>query len=211
MLVPSNDTKALLEKATAEYQSQLPGSLGERYLTARGITKEAVRSFRLGFLERPLPEDRHLRNRISIPYITAGGIVGIKYRSISDLDPKYKSNVGFESKRIFNPMALNSKHRKVYVCEGEIDCITLVQIGLPAVAIPGVSNWDRRASRAFRNRRVIVAADGDDVGQGLEFAKTVTTDCEDSGYVLLEGNDVNSLFLSDGAERLKEVLGWVEK
>lgn len=210
MLVPSEGTKKLLEKATAEYQSQLYGSPGEAYLKARGITKEAADSFRIGFVSEALPEDRHLRDRISIPYLTATGIVGIKYRAVGDNPDKYKSNVGFEAKRIYNPMALTSESRKVYLCEGEIDCITLVQIGVPAVAVPGVKSWDRRAARAFRSRRVVIAADGDDVGQGLEFAKAVASDIDDCGYVLLDGDDVNSLFLRVGAVKLKETLGWVE-
>jgi DNA primase len=157
----------------------------------------------------PLPEDGHFRNRVSIPYITRGGVVGIKYRCIDGTsNSKYKSNEGFYAKRVFNPLSLDSIHRKVYICEGEIDAITLAQLGIPAVAVPGVHNWDPRSAALFRNRRVIIPADGDDNGQGREFAERLGRDIEVCNFVVIQDGDVNSLFVKEGAEKLMAVIGW---
>lgn len=203
--------KRSLERSTQEYQTQIPGSPGEQYLLARGITKESQASFRLGWTANPLPEERHLKYRISIPYLTRYGVVGIKYRSIGDIEPKYVSNDGFYAKRIFNPLSLTSRDRKIYICEGEIDCITLTQLGIPSVAVPGVNNWDSRAAILFRSRRVVIPADGDDNGQGLEFAKKLRSEIEGASYIVIPNGDVNSLYVNEGERALVEMIGYTDE
>lgn len=209
-LVPSESIKESLERTTTLYQQQLLETPeGSDYLNLRGITPWATAYFRLGFVKDPQPTDTHLRNRLAIPYITKSGIVGIKYRATEDdQNPKYVANTGFTAKRIFNPLFLTANHRKVYLCEGELDCITLIQLGIPSVGVPGVHNWDDRASRVFRNRSVVIAADGDDKGQGKLFAERVATGIDDCSIIILDGHDVNSFYLSNGPEELKGILGW---
>lgn len=207
-IVPSLDTKRLLERKARLYHDQLEGSRGQKYLEARGITRKVQNSFQLGFVQNNESDDYHLRGRISIPYFLRHGVVGIKYRSIDDSEPKYLSNSGFYAKR-FYMSPLTSGDTTVYLCEGELDCITLAQLGVPAVAVPGVENLDVRLWRAFRNRHVVVVADGDDDGQGRKFADKVLTLLDDSAMILMEGHDVNSYFTLHGEEKLLQKIGWI--
>jgi len=216
-IVPSNDTKKLLGELTREYEASLPYSPGEKYLLERGITKEAQSYFHLGFVANPRPEERMYRGRLSIPYIVGSSVVGIKYRTLEG-EPdgfKYISSTGFAARRIFNPNILRKLHTKIYVCEGEIDAITLAQLGVPAIAIPGAENWNPVAARALRNRRVVVLADGDGkpgkgAQAGRKLADQILTAVDDAGMIVMEGTDVNEYFNTHGAEKLLEYIGWSE-
>lgn len=210
-LVPPKDIMRSLATYTDQYHESYPGSPAEKYLTRRGITKEAANYFRLGFVADPDPEQRAYRGCLAIPYLTPyEAVLGIKYRFLDDRKPKYSSSIGFESRRIYNPSALIGQ-RTVYVTEGEIDTITLHTLGVPAIAIPGATNWNPVAARALRNRRVIVLADGDDsLGEGYKLAKQITRAVEDSAIVLMEGTDVNQFYLDHGREKLLEYIGWNE-
>lgn len=208
-LVPSDDTKISLERKLRLYESQLPGSRGEKYLEARGITSAGQSFFRLGFVQDPEPEDVAARGRISIPYLTATGCVGIKYRAIDDSPKKYLNNPGFYANRMFNPLFLTSRHRTIYICEGEIDTITLAQFRVPAVGFPGSGTFDTRLWRVFRNRRVIVLADDDEAGNKL--ANRILTAVDSSANIVMEGHDVNSFYTLNGKDELFRKIGWDDR
>lgn len=212
--VPSLSTKKLLEKLTTQYQSNLdcsPDALS--YLEARGITKEVANYFRVGFVTNPVPEERIFEGRLSIPFIVGKSVVGIKYRSIDDTEPKYISSVGFYAQRIFNPNILQHLYPKIYLCTGEINVITLHQLKIPAIGIPGANNYDPVVARALRNRHVVVLVDGDaKPGKGQEsevnFGKKVLTSIDGGAKIQIEGSDVNQFFLDHGEKALKEYIGW---
>lgn len=208
MLVPSNDMKRLWDRKAQLYHNQFQGSRGELYLLSRGITKEAANSFQIGFVENPEPDDQHLKGRISIPYITQSGVVGIKYRAIDDTEPKYLSSPGFYAKRFFNVGCLTSRNRKIYICEGETDAITVAQLGVPAVALPGAETWEPRMFRVLRNRFCVVLADGDDDGQGKRMADKILSNVDESIMIVMEGHDVNSFFNLCGEKNLLKKIGW---
>lgn len=210
-VVPSRDIKNSLEKLTKKYEQSILSSPAEKYLRERGITKEAQDYFRLGLVVDPEPEERIFNKRLSIPYIVGDSVVGIKYRSITDYGEKYISSVGFYAQRIFNPNVLAQLHLKVYVTEGELDTITLWQLGIPAIAIPGVNNWNPVNPRILRNRKIVVLADGDDKeGQGMKLGKKILTSVDGSAIVKMEGTDVNQFYTDQGAAALMEYIGWKE-
>jgi DNA primase len=211
--VPSVSTKRLLGELTREYEANLPSSPAEKYLDQRGITKEAASYFHLGFVTNPRPEERKFANRLAIPYVVGSSIVGIKYRVLDDREPKYKSSEGFMALRVFNPNILRGLHRKIYVCEGELDCITLHILRVPAIAIPGANSWNPIVARALRNRRVVVLADGDGKpGKGAEaganLAKKILGSVDDGGSITMEDTDVNQYFIDNGGDKLLEYIGW---
>ena len=80
--------RALLTDASERYYNNLtPQAVS--YLRGRGITKEAASLFRLGSVVEPSAGHEHAIGRLSIPYITPAGVVGIKFRAIDDTTPKY--------------------------------------------------------------------------------------------------------------------------
>lgn len=208
MLVPPNATKRLLEENSLAYTRQM-NTAGVQYLTDRGIGKQTALYFQIGMVVDPLPGDDLFRGRLSIPYISPSGVVAVKYRALDNSEPKYLTSSGATMKRLYNTRVLLDPHLTVYLCEGELDTITAAQAGLPAVGIPGINQWEKRFARAFRNRRVVVLADGDDSGQGLGFAEKVMADVDSCGIVLFDGTDVNKFFVDYGKDKLLEKVGVV--
>jgi DNA primase len=212
-LVPSKDTRTSLEQAMWMFREN--GHLAENYLQSRGITKETARYFHLGFVteDAPAPWDEYA-GRLAIPYLVGRSVVGFKFRATDPGEQlRYISNHGFYTKRFFHPQPLVALHRKIYICEGEIDTMTLSQLGIPAIGIGGANAWDPAMGRALRGRKVVVLVDGkgrSEAGKnaGLNFAKSILTSVDDGARIVLEDSDVNQFFLDHGAEALMEEIGW---
>ena len=56
---------------------------------------------------------------------------------------------------------------KVYLTEGEIDCLTLETIGLKSIAVPGITNLPDNLQDLI-NIHVVIAFDNDKNGRGQE-------------------------------------------
>lgn len=212
-LVPSTSTRESLEAACQTYEEAMPGSPAEVYLKSRGLdpTSEALASFRLGYVDRPVVGHEQYRGRLAIPYLTTAGITDIRFRALPEASadgPKYLSLPGAEA-RIFNPRGLSRPEPYVCVTEGELDCITATAAGLPAIGIPGSSMWRPYFGRALRwYQQVFVLADNDDKGAGLKFAEQIANSVKNVVIVPMPaGHDVNSFYVENGPEALRERLG----
>lgn len=207
-----------LEKACRLYEERLPGSVAEKYLSNRGITKEVATYFRLGFVgSDPFPGHEFKENRLAIPYIAPTGIVQMRFRAIPkdgvlgnpEDSPKMLSLSG-SATMLYNARALaESDSDTIIICEGEPDTWVANQI-YPAVGIPGAEAWEklRVVSRAFRFRKTIILADNDDKGEGLKLAQKIQADIKAARIILMpEEHDVNSFVLEYGLDALREKIG----
>lgn len=209
----SDEQRKSLASATEMYAGNLDRALP--YLEKRGIGKDTALSAGLGYVTTPaVPEHRHMVGRLAIPYITFAGVVGITFRCIQDHNckeqdgkhSKYQKPSGQET-TLYNVNDCHLPSRDIHVAEGEIDTITLSSLcGLPAVGIAGANNWLpfwRDVFLDFRN--VYVYCDGDSAGEqlGRKVAKEV------GGSVIVislpAGEDVNSMYLKYGPDKLREL------
>lgn len=204
MLRLSPTQKALLEEATAHYQQHLP--LAETYLQGRGLWPLAANTYRLGVVADPFPGHEQYSGRLAIPYLTATGVVDIRFRSLYGEEPKYLGLPG-STTRMFSAYSTLTSSDFIAVCEGEIDTITLNSIGIPAVGVPGVSNWKQHFAKILQDfDRVYVFADGDKPGQ--DFAKKVSHELRNVTVIQMEENeDVNSTFCKHGSQPLLSAVG----
>lgn len=62
----------------------------------------------------------------------------------------------------------------VWLVEGEPDRVSAVELGLNAVAVPGVGTWKSTWAERFRGRRVTVCMDCDDVGRAAAISRVQT-------------------------------------
>lgn len=197
----SRSQKVLLEKSISYYEASLP--LAEGYLNHRGIDLETAEKIRLGVVVEPLPGQEQFVNRLAIPYITPTGVVDIRFRSMGLEEPKYLGFPGTQT-RLFNVAALHQAGDFIAVCEGEIDAITLhYKCGIPAVGVPGVNSWKPHYSRLLADfNTVYVFADGDQ--PGINFAKSLAKEMNSVIIINMpEGEDVNSMYLSNGSDYFK--------
>lgn len=147
-----------------------------------------------------MPSQEQFINRLAIPYITPTGVVDIRFRAMGPEEPKYMGMPGTQT-RLYNVRALHEAGNSIAVCEGEIDAITLhYKCGIPAVGVPGANSWKAHYTRLLQDFEVVfVFADGDQPGS--DFAKNLSKEMQNVIILQMpESQDVNSMFLSSGAE-----------
>lgn len=213
-LALSRSRRDFLERATAAYQAQLDEE-AVRYLIGRGLDREAADGFRLGVVREPMPGHEQMLGHISLPYLTPSGVSAVKFRRIGAGDPKYLGESG-STPRLFNTRDLFRPEDFVLLCEGEFDAVTASGvIGLPAVAIPGVSAFKDHWPRCFADfDRVIVVMDNDwkeDGSNPGQKAARKWADLIPQATVIAPptGMDLNDWVLREGAEAVKKGLGLV--
>ena len=207
--MPDPNFKKFLEETTSRYMSALKGSGGEAYLASRGLRPEAIAYFRLGLVSAPPPEHRQYGGMLSIPYVTKGGIVTCRFRRLTGQGPKYLSLEGAAGEsRPFNVRTLQLNSPRIFVCEGEIDTMTVAQLGVSAIGFPGANSWKPTYRRMLRYRSVTVLADNDDTGAGMEFARKIAADVQGCHVIKMpSGYDVNSFYTAEGEDELRKLIG----
>jgi len=131
-----------------------------RYFSQRGITKESVIKFDLGYSEQ--------RDMVTIPVHSPDGMaVGFVGRSVEGKEFKNTPKLP-KSKVLFNLHRTKSSS-KIYVVESSFDVIRLDQVGFAAVATLGanVSNIQIDLLRKYFNN-IIVIADNDEAGGNMK-------------------------------------------
>lgn len=211
MTLLSSSSRALLEKATAQYQDAM-STKELSYLTERGLTPYAIEAARLGVVTSPIPGHEFADGRLAIPYLTRTGVVAMRFRCLAHTScasvgcPKYLGLPGIES-HVYNTRALWDAGYEIGVCEGELDALAMTYtVGMPAVGLPGVTSWKPHMARLFQGfERVWVFGDGDEPGR--EFAKHLVSELPNAVSVPVpSGEDVSSWVVHDGWESVVDVL-----
>ena len=202
----SKSQRELLARATENYEQNMAEILP--YLTSRGITEQTARMFRLGFVREPEIGHEPYVGKLAIPYLTPAGVIDIRFRSLSQeaTGPKYMSRPGATT-HIFNISALSQDSDCLAICEGELDTVIATQAGFNAVGLPGANNWKSFYSRVLADwNKVILLCDGDNAGR--EMAKHLSRELENVFPVFMpEGQDVNDVYLAEGADGLRKRAG----
>ena len=207
-MLNSEQRKSLTESAQRYHNALTPQAVS--YLRGRGITKEVADTFLLGSVVDPSAGHEHSVGRLSIPYRTPAGVVGLKFRSIDDSVPKYLYPTG-QKVGLFNVVDLHVYSDIIAICEGEIDTIIISGlVGIPTVGVAGVSQWKEHFPKLFESyKNILIFADNDikESGQnpGQELAKRIKEDLNQATVIMMPDNmDVNDVFLLHGADWFHE-------
>lgn len=124
-----------------------PGNEGLMYLQARGLSLETVNLFNIGYVaDWKHPKTEHLDQvprtpRVIIP-TGPGNYLARDVRPVEDIPEgqrKYtKSKVG--KVKLYNVEALKDAHGNVFLVEGEIDALSIIEAGGQAVGLGSASN-----------------------------------------------------------------------
>lgn len=140
-----------------------------------GVSRELESEFGFADLERTgffnaAGHLRYYRHKLLFPYLDAlGRAVYLQARAI-DADaagprgPKELSLSG-TIPIPYNCRLLDGEPGQIYMCEGVIDTLTLLEQGFPAVGVPGAANFKPSWAGLFRNKTVHVAFDPDAPGE----------------------------------------------
>src|SRR5690606_25316184 len=194
----SKEQQASLMEAAKRYHSSLEGSLAEEYLAGRGLLEHA-KQYGLGFVKDPVQGHDAFQGMLSIPYLrqTAYGkwtTVTIRFRC---LDPTC------EHEKWKHP---GGKYAPIPGHGGQLDAITATEAGVPCVSVQGVKSWKPHYTPLFLGyESVLVLADNDDNGEGMEFGSMLAEKLPNVRIIKMpRGHDVNSMVCEYGPEALLE-------
>lgn len=207
----SLEQRKSLESAADQYADHL--ELAMPYLEGRGVSLRSASFAGLGYVnEEALPEHKGMRGRLAIPYATKAGVIGFAFRCVRHpegcVNHAKIMRPGLKT-RFYNVNDLHEDTLDIHIAEGEMDTITLSkECDLPAVGIPGATNWKPWWKEVLSDFRYIyVFCDNDSAGSGLgkklqkELGRKV---------VLLEFEepdmDVNSAFVKYGREFIRSMI-----
>jgi len=176
------------------------------YVTGRGLSMETVKTFKLG-----LEIDKAGGRWLSIPHYQGGKLQNIKSRSLPPAQKTFRRVKDCKS-ILFNGDIVKQSADEVFICEGEIDCMTLWCNGIKnAVAVTtGAGSFDASwVDQLQEVKRIILCYDADKAGQegAREVARRLGYDrC--LNLQLPEGQDINSFFCEeqDAAAKFLELI-----
>lgn len=221
MKLPSSEQRIFFEQAVSQYQRDLSSdTAAQGYLKSRGIGPETAATYRLGVVRSPLLSHEHYAGRLCIPYLTPAGPVNFTFRCIEghickdvvryvDSEGKEHRCVKYLAPQIDRTLYNVGDFRKdgtaIYICEGEIDTLTLSACGFPAVGVPGVSQWKDHFTRCFADYvdggQIFCVADGDDAG--LKMARFLSSELKARIIRPPKGEDINSIYTKGGADAVR--------
>jgi hypothetical protein len=133
------------------------------YLGQRGISEKVQRMMRIGYDKGS--------NAVVIPWIDANGrIVNAKFRAAKGKLFWYAKNALPVKYNVYGIDAIYGVNAKrAVLCEAEIDALTWMTWGVPAIALGGAYLSDRQAEIIIRSpiEQLIIGADNDDQGRKL--------------------------------------------
>ena len=182
------------------------------WLQTRGISKQTADKMRLFASEKFFGKLKKTSSAIGFPYYRNGALVAVKYRSFPDKDFTQESGGAHD----FFGIDLVEKGKPLIIVEGEIDCMTLLELGIEnAVSVPSgapikvadgkvLPSEDKRFAYVWNARDiledapyVILATDQDTAGQALaeELARRIGK--EKCRVAKFDKKDLNEVYLDD--------------
>jgi len=215
----SKEQRESLDSRASRYAEHL--DLAADWLAGRGIDLDHARYEGLGVVVDPPAIDEVWDGRLSIPYITDFGVVGLSFRCLKPhvckesvayvKDGKEHKCSKYIRPNINPDMPVNLYGVRSFddaadwigVCEGELDSLILRQIGIPAISIPGAGNWEDHWINVFEDlSRIYVFADADEAGRKLYERLKDKLSMPVLKVRLPKGEDVNSTYVKYGAQAI---------
>lgn len=191
-------------------------------LSARGLSRQTAIQFELG-----LEEDK---SRLWIPVKVGDKYFNVRrHRRDKDLKgPKtYNYEKGYGYARLWPSDPIS---QEIWICEGELDCMVLRQMGLESVTgTGGADTWKEEWNEKFKGKDVIIVYDVDEAGRAgadgvsnnltgvAKSVRVVTLNFRDSGkdvtdYMVKDRRTLGDLRqLADGQQNLSRIPGVEER
>lgn len=211
--VQRSETAQNFAEEIERYASALEGSEGETYLMHRGLTREIMQRFRLGY-----DADRHC---VTIPYNPQASYYG-RRSTLPDTNRPHDNLKGV-TMPLFNAGALYSDD-VCFVVESPLCAISITQVGGAAVAISGTGGKARLIDQLKRRptaAAIVLCLDNDNAGRkateelgaaldGMQVycvdgTAAIMGDSQDPENALYR-KDPNEVLQRDGADALRQAV-----
>jgi len=174
------------------------------YLTMRDISKEAQRSFNVGY-------GANYIGFTAMPwYTTDGRLANVKYRSTRGKTFFYEKGATPIRRLVYGLNVVNANRSDTAVlCEGEIDAMSWATAGMPAVACGGSSISAEQIDAIKRSsiRKLLLGGDNDPAGQRLnaEVKRRLSGFVEVYDVDYGRYNDANDVLKAEGTDGLRQL------
>jgi 5S rRNA maturation endonuclease (ribonuclease M5) len=152
--------KPAQDKADTYHQALLKNPDVMAYVLGRGINQESIDKFKLGLYQN------NGKKWLTIPHYQGKSLVNIKFRSLPPAAKTFRRIPGCKS-ILLNSDSLNG-HKDAYLCEGELDTITLAQQGIENAigATNGSGSFDPEWIDQLKDlEKIYIVYDPDEAGQ----------------------------------------------
>lgn len=180
-------------KRPSKPQCATPKAGVREWLLSRGLFGPTIEEFKIA------EQVRGGKTYALFPYLRDGELVNVKYRNVAE--KKDMRQEGGAEPCLFGWHLIDPKARRVAICEGEIDAMTLHQVGIPALSVnagAGNHQWlENDWERLQRFSEILIFFDTDEAGQkgaqevvrrlGMERCKLVTLPAKDANEYLMQG------------------------
>lgn len=132
----------------------MPGALSE-FAKSRGFHPDELARYDI----------RAEGGHIIIPVLGRNGAWYERQRCDQGCHPKYQAPKG-EPSRLYNPLGLGPHSPEVWIAEGELDTLSLIVAGAPAVGVLGTQSFDaRKLALLYEGAEIVIAFDSDEAGE----------------------------------------------
>lgn len=192
-----------------ENKTDLSDKLVE-WFNKRNISQQTLLQMKVTESKEYMPQVQSERNVICFNYFREGQLINVKYR-----DGEKNFKLVKDAEKIFYNLDGIKGQKEIYIVEGEIDCLTMVQAGyintvsVPNGATKGKNNLDYMDNcyRYFEEaEKIYILTDHDEPGKNLgdEIARRVGVE-KSYRIALGEFKDVNEQLCQTGAVNVSEV------
>lgn len=165
------------------------------YIKNRGISEDLINHFKLGYVENwkhPKADNSPATPRLIIPITKYSYLARDIRENIPAEQEQYKKSKvkGKEHPSwIFNYTAIKKSTQPIFILEGEIDALSIMEVGGQAVAI-GSTAYTRQFIEYCKysnpTQPLILALDNDEAGEKAQ--GIIKKDLQEQGFIILEAN-----------------------
>lgn len=189
--VPQRARKSYRRPEKAEFKPAIGAAI--EWLQGRRLTPATIAAFKVG------EYNRDGKTYAVFPYLRDGELVNAKHRNVADKREMRQEKDAEPC--LFGWHLIDPRQRVIAITEGEIDAMTLHQVGIPALSVnagAGNQQWiESDWERLERFSEILVCFDDDEAGRkgatnvvqrlGLERCKLVKFGAKDANQWLMDG------------------------
>lgn len=218
---PQSGSLSLIEKEKTDYTKffERANKNIEKTDYHRGLTLETLNRFNVGYVENwQTPEYPHAPTspRLIIPTSDYSYLARDTRAELTETQQAY-SKIKVGETHIFNIEALQTAEKPIFVVEGEIDALSIIDVGGEAVGLGGTSKVNGlldQIKKTNPKRQLIIAMDNDEAGE--KASKKLSNELDKLGITYRCYNpcgkckDANEALQKD-REKLKQAVENAEK
>lgn len=176
----------------------------------RGLSNKIIDKYKIGYCHKwrhPKAPNAPYSPRLIIPTSSYSYLARDTRHNLNEIQKKYaKIKVG--KIHLFNAQEAIQSNRPIFVVEGEIDALSIIDVGAQAIALGSVSNYKKLVNLLIDNNvpnKIILALDNDVAGK--ETAAKIMEALRDKDCIIYNiigtYKDPNDIFVNNKKEFIK--------